>query len=396
LVEYLFIEIERLIMQYRKFGGLDWEVSALGFGAMRLPTLDGDSGKINEPLATEMIRTAIDAGVNYVDTAYPYHHEQSERFIGKVLKEGYREKVRLATKMPSWLVKEAADFDRHLEEQLKRLDVNHIDFYLLHALNARHWQNFRKLDVFSWAEKRMAEGLFNHFAFSFHDDYPVFESIVNGYDNWTMAQIQYNFMDVNNQAGQKGLKLAADRGLAVVVMEPLRGGRLATNPPPEPIAQVWAKSDREWTPAAWAFHWVWDQPQVSTALSGMSTMADVAENLATAAESGVGKLTEEDHNLVADIQKAYDGLAQIPCTQCEYCLPCPSGVAIPQIFRIYNDSAIFDTWEHGKWVYRAQLKAESKADNCIECGECEAVCPQNIQIIDWLATAHEKLADAVK
>lgn len=383
-------------MQYRKFGSLDWEVSALGFGAMRLPVLDDDSSKINEPLATAMIRKAIDSGVNYVDTAYPYHQEQSERFVGRVLKDGYREKVRLATKMPSWLVKEQADFDRLLEEQLKRLDVDQIDFYLLHALNAQHWQKFQKLDVFSWAEKRMAEGLFGHLAFSFHDDYPVFESIVKGYDNWTMAQIQYNFIDINYQAGQKGLKLAADQGLAVVVMEPLRGGRIAKNPPPPPIAEVWQKSDRDWTPAAWALQWVWDQPEVSLALSGMSTMEQVEENLVTASESEVGKLTKEDQELVRQARDAFSSLGPIPCTQCEYCLPCPNGVAIPRVFSIYNDAVAYDSWGHSRWVYNSQLKAEVKADNCIECGECEEVCPQNIQIIDWLATAHEKLAEPAK
>ncbi len=382
-------------MQYRKFGPLDWKASALGFGAMRLPVLDGDSGKIDEPLATAMIRKAIDSGVNYVDTAYPYHQEQSERFVGRVLKDGYREKVRLATKMPSWLVKEQADFDRFLEEQLKRLDVDHIDFYLLHAMNAKSWQNYRDLDVFSWAEKRMAEGLFNHLAFSFHDDYPVFESIVNGYDNWTMAQIQYNFIDINYQAGQKGLKLAADRGLAVVVMEPLRGGRIAKNPPPPPVAEVWQKSDRDWTPAEWALQWVWDQPEVSLALSGMSTMEQVEENLVTASQSEVGKLTQEDQEMVRLAREAFSSLAPIPCTQCEYCLPCPSGVAIPSIFNIYNEAEAYDSWSHSRWAYNKQLKPELRADNCIECGECEAVCPQNIRIIDWLAKAHEKLVEPV-
>ena len=379
-------------MQYRKFGSLDWEVSALGFGAMRLPILDNDSSKINEPLATEMIRKAIDAGVNYVDTAWAYHQEQSEPFVGRVLKDGYREKVRLATKMPSWLVKEKADFDRLLEEQLKRLDVDRIDFYLLHALNAKYWQKYQELDVFTWAEKRMSEGLFDHFAFSFHDDYPVFESIINGYDNWAMAQIQYNYMDIKHQAGQKGLKLAADRGMAVVVMEPLRGGRIAKNPAPKPVAEVWEKSERHWTPAGWAFHWVWDQPEASTALSGMSTMEEVEENLATASESKVGKLTDYDHALIEEIREAFSSLAPIPCTQCEYCLPCPSGVAIPRIFSIYNDAATYDAWGHARWAYNNPLKPEARADNCIECGECEAVCPQNIRIIDWLAKAHEKLA----
>lgn len=383
-------------MQYRKFGSLDWEVSALGFGAMRLPTLDGDSSKINEPLATEMIRYAIDHGVNYVDTAYPYHHQQSEPLVGKVLKDGYREKVRLATKMPCWLVKETSDFDHFLEEQMKRLDVIHIDFYLLHALDAKSWKKMKELGVFDWAEKRMAEGLFGHLCFSFHDDYPVFESIVNGYDNWTMAQIQYNYIDVNYQAGKKGLDLAADRGMAVVVMEPLRGGMIAKNPPPKPVVDVWAKSDRDWTPAGWAFHWLWDQPHVATTLSGMNSMADVEENIRLASEAEVGKLKDEDQALVVEARKAYASLAPIPCTQCEYCLPCPSGVSIPQIFEIYNEAVSFDAWGHGRWTYNNEIKPEAWADKCVECGECEAVCPQNIEIIDWLAKVHEALAKPSK
>jgi uncharacterized protein len=369
-------------MKYRQFGSLDWQVSVLGFGAMRLPILDDDSSKINEPEAMAMIRHSIDQGVNYLDTAYPYHQEQSEPFIAKVLKDGYREKVRIATKMPSWLVKEQADFDRLLEEQMKRLDVDQIDFYLLHTLNAKYWQIYQDLDVFTWAEKRMAEGLFKHFCFSFHDDYPVFESIVNGYDNWTMAQIQYNYVDINTQAGQKGLRLAADRGLAVVVMEPLRGGRIAKNPPPDPVAEVWEKGNRDWTPAEWAFHWLWDQPEVSTTLSGMTTMTHVKENLSAASEASIGKLTEKDHKLVEEAREVYFSLAPIPCTQCEYCLPCPSDVAIPRIFDLYNDAVTYDAWGRAGSVYADFIKPENRANKCVECGECEEACPQNIKIIE--------------
>jgi len=379
-------------MNYRKFGSLDWEVSALGFGAMRLPVLEGDKNKIDEVEAMAMIRHAIDEGVNYVDTAYPYHQEQSEGFVGKVLKDGYREKVRVATKMPCWKVDEEADFDRFLDEQMRRLDVDYIDFYLLHSLNARTWQKVKDMGILAWAEKRMAEGSFNHFGFSFHDEYPVFESIVTSYDNWTLAQIQYNYMDVDYQAGLKGLRLAANHGLAVVVMEPLRGGRIAKNPPPEPVAEVLGKSVRDWSPAAWAFHWVWNQPEVATTLSGMSTMAQVKENLVTASESGVGKLSEKDHEIISKVREVYSSQAPIPCTQCEYCLPCPSGVAIPRIFEIYNDAVTYDAWSHARWAYNNPLKPEERADQCIECGDCEAACPQNIKIIEWLATAHERLA----
>lgn len=380
-------------MQYRKFGSLNWEVSALGFGAMRLPTVAGDSGRIDEPVAAAMMRHAIDQGLNYVDTAYAYHHGQSERFVGEVLKDGYREKVKLATKLPCWLVDGPADFDRLLEEQLTRLDVSSVDFYLLHALNQKSWQMMQELQVITWAEKRMAEGLFDHLGFSFHDDYPVFESIVTGYDHWTMAQIQYNYMDIDYQAGQKGLKLAADRGLAVVVMEPLRGGRLAKDPAPEPVADAWSRSDRGWTPAAWALHWVWNQPEVTVALSGMSNMQQVKENIQTASSSRIGKLTEADQATIEKVRQAYGSLMPIPCTRCEYCLPCPSGVAIPTIFNIYNDSTAYDSWDSGRWSYGQQLKPELQADNCVACGACEEVCPQNIRIIDWLATAHQKLGE---
>ena len=378
-------------MQYRKFGSLDWDVSALGFGAMRLPVLDGDSSKINQPEAAAMIRRAIDGGVNYLDTAYPYHQEQAELSVGRALQDGYREKIRLATKMPSWLIKEAADFDRYLEIQLERLKVDYLDFYLLHTLNDRSWNKLKDLGVLAWAEKKISEGVFHHLGFSFHDEYKAFETIVNGYDNWALAQIQYNYIDINYQAGRKGLQLAADRGLAVVVMEPLRGGQIVKDPPPIPVAEAFAKSDRDWTPVAWALHWLWDQPGVSTVLSGMSAMEHVEENLAVAAQSAVGIMTDADQALIDAVRDAYASMEPIPCTQCEYCLPCPSGVAIPRIFDVYNEAVAFDAWGHGRWVYKDFIKPEEQADNCTECGECEAICPQNIKIINWLATAHEKL-----
>jgi len=298
----------------------------------------------------------------------------------------------VATKMPSWLIETKTDFDQYFEEQLRRLDVEYIDMYLLHALNERAWKNYQKLDVFSWAEKRMAEGLIDNLGFSFHDDYSVFEDIVTGYDHWAMAQIQYNYIDINYQAGRKGLKLAADRGLAVVVMEPLRGGMIAKDPPPEPVAEVWAKSGRDWSAVAWALNWVWDQPEVSLALSGMSAMDHVEENLALASQSKVGILTEEDHAVIAEVRDKYSSLAPIPCTGCEYCLPCPNGVAIPTIFEIYNEAVTFDAWGQGRFAYNSPSLIDKQADLCIECGECEDVCPQNIEIINWLAAAHDALA----
>ena len=378
-------------MKYRPFGKLDWQASALGFGCMRLPTLGDDSGAIDETLAVPMLHRAIDAGVNYIDTAWAYHREQSEVFVGKALSGGYRERVHLATKLPSWLITTRADMDRFLDTQLERLQTDHLDFYLLHTLNARFWQNYKDLNVFDWAERKMAEGKFRYLGFSFHDTYEVFEDILNGYDNWTFCQIQYNYMDINYQAGQKGLHAAADKGLAVIVMEPLRGGRLAKNPPPPAVAQVFARSNRDWTPANWALQWVWNQPEVSLLLSGMSTMEQVEQNLVSADNSNPGSLTREDLAVIDQARQARESLAPVPCTHCEYCLPCPSGVAIPSVFEFYNTALMYDERQRGQNAYKNDIPDENKADCCVECGTCETLCPQDIEIIAWLKKSHAYL-----
>ncbi len=376
-------------MQYRQFGKLDFKPSALGFGAMRLPTLP-KSEEINEPEAIRMIRTAIDAGVNYVDTAYSYHDHKSELLVAKALKDGYRAKTKVATKLPSWLVKTDKDFDRLFNEQLAKLEVEKIDFYLLHALNASHWENYQKLKVFDWIEKIKADGKIGAIGFSFHDAYPVFEQIINGYDGWDFCQIQYNYMDINHQAGERGLKLAADKGLGVVVMEPLRGGSLAKLPMPDPVMQAFAASDRDWLPAEWGLQWVWNQPEVSLLLSGMSAMEQVEQNLLSATRSGVGTLNDADHLIISQVRDAFESLIPIPCTACNYCQPCPHDVHIPRIFSIYNEAFKYQNQANGHWHYGG-MKKENRADNCLECGECEAACPQHIEIIDWLKTAHTYL-----
>ena len=264
-------------MKYRKFGKLDWEVSALGFGAMRLPAIGGDTSNIDEPRAIEMIRYAIDHGVNYVDTAYGYHGGNSERLVGKALKDGYREKVRLATKMPTWLINERGDFDKYLDEQLGKLQTDKIDFYLLHGLRHTRWPTVRDLDVFSWAEEKIKEGKIGHLGFSFHDDVALFKEIVDSHE-WTFCQIQLNYMDTEYQAGLEGLRYAAEKGLAVVIMEPIKGGKLAVTPPKD-VQAVWDKAETKRTPAEWALQWVWNLPEVSIVLSGMSEMKHVEENV---------------------------------------------------------------------------------------------------------------------
>lgn len=368
-------------MQYRKFGKLDWQPSALGFGVMRMPVIDGDSAKIEEVEATQMIRHAIDQGVNYIDTAYPYHQQQSEKFLGRALADGYRERVKLASKLPCWLVKTADDFDRLLNEQLERLKTDTIDFYLLHALNKDSWPKMRDLGVLKWAEGAIADGRIKHLGFSFHDSVEVFEEIVDAYDKWTFCQIQYNYMDEEHQAGLRGLKYAAEKGLAVVVMEPIRGGKLA-GPVPDAVQTLWDTAPTQRGPVDWALQWVWNQPEVSLLLSGMSNMEQVEQNLVSAENSSIGILNAEELALVSQVQETYTKLSPIGCTDCKYCLPCPSGVDIPRNLNTYNEAFMYGL-EHGKGGYQ-WIPDDQRADVCIQCGECETACPQDLPIIEWL------------
>ena len=404
-------------MKFRSFGRTDWKASALGFGCMRLPILDRDSGKIDEEEATRMVRHAIDQGVNYVDTAWGYHRGNSEPFLGRALGDGYRRRVRLATKLPCWLVEKPEDFDRFLDEQLKRLQTEHIDFYLLHSLGADGWHKVRDLGVLPWAERALADGRIGHLGFSFHDKYEAFQEIVDAYDGWHFCQIQYNLMDVEEQAGTRGLQYAASKGLAVVIMEPLRGGALAQNIPPA-VQALWDSledgrrsltepgsprsetfGDQEWdgrrspteprTPADWALQWLWNQPEVSLVLSGMSTMEQVEENLASADRSGVGTMTVEELALVAQVREAYLSLCAIPCTRCEYCQPCPQGVLIPDVLGVYNEGLMFGM-EHARGMYQ-WIDEKYRGDACIECGECLEKCPQHIDIPEWMKVVHAAL-----
>jgi hypothetical protein len=373
-------------MKYRKFGRLDWKASVLGFGAMRLPIIGNDPSRIDEPQAIEMIRYAIDHGVNYLDTAYPYHEKQSEIVVGKALLDGYREKVKLATKLPSWLVENPDDFDRFLDEQLEKLRTDHIDFYLLHALNSTRWPKLRDWEVLNWAESALTDGRIHYLGFSFHDDVEVFKDILNATDRWSFCQIQYNFMDIEYQAGIKGLQYAAEKGLAVVVMEPLRGGQLTTKIP-KSVAELWERADIRRTPADWAFQWIWNHPEVSVTLSGMSTMQHVIENLESADRSGEGILTDDELSLIEKVREEYRRLAPVPCTNCKYCMPCPNGVEITTILECYNESIIYDNPSASRSQY-ASLPEDEQADNCVECFECEEKCPQGIPISEYLKKAH--------
>ena len=375
-------------MNYRTFGKLDWKPSALGFGTMRLPIIGEDPSAIDEQQAITMLRAGIDGGINYVDTAYPYHGGKSETLVGKALQEGYRDKVHLATKMPSWLIGSQADMTLRFEEQLQRMQTDHVEFYLLHALNAERWHKLRDAGVLEWAHERVREGRIGYLGFSFHDSNTVFREIIDAYQDWTFCQIQYNFLDEATQAGTDGLHYAASRGLGIVVMEPLRGGKLAV--PNTEISAIWNAASTRRSAAEWALDWVWNHPEVSLLLSGMSTLAQVQQNLGAAGTSATGMLAPGDLDLIAHVRDAYNALVRVTCTACSYCMPCPQGVNIPGMFQLVNEGSMFGSWDIQRKRY-GQMKSEgSSADSCIRCGACEEKCPQHIAIRDELAGVAEQ------
>jgi hypothetical protein len=378
-------------MKYRPFGRYDIQVSALGFGCMRLPTIGSDSTAIDEPEATRILRFAIDQGVNYVDTAYGYHGGNSEKWLGSALQGGYRDRVHLTTKLPCWLVDKAEDPERLLDEQLQRLQTDHVDFYLLHALSAREWPKMRDLGILRWAEGAMARGKIRHFGFSFHDKFDVFKEIIDAYAGWCPCQIQYNYVDQDIQAGRQGLLYASSRGIPVVVMEPIRGGRLANLP--AKIAEAFERATTSRSQADWALQWVWNQPEVSLALSGMTTMAQVVENLASADNSGPGTLPKQDLALIEEARTRYRSLFPIPCTDCRYCMPCPNGVWIPFNLDLYNRAIVDNQMEKARKSYNEPRRPgeDTRAAACIQCHKCEELCPQKIPIADWMVKIDEQL-----
>jgi uncharacterized protein len=376
-------------MKTRQFGKFNWQASVLGFGCMRLPVIDGKSNQIDEPQATRMLHSGIERGINYIDTAYGYHGGQSELFVGRALQGGYRQKTHLATKMPVWLVQTRADFDRLLDEQLGRLQTDHIDHYLLHALNRERWDILGKMDLGEWAARAKASGKIGSFGFSFHDNLTVFEKILVDFDGWDFCQIQHNYIDIIEQAGTKGLRMAAARGLAVVIMEPLLGGKLAT--PPEVVQKIFDAAPVQHTPADWALQWLWNQPEVTVVLSGMGAQQQVDENLASAAVAQVGSLSREDMQLIGQVRAKYREIVPVSCTKCMYCMPCPNGVDIPRNFENFNKGAMLDAWGSARFRY-GQIGEGERASACQDCDECESKCPQHLPISDWMPYIHEVLA----
>lgn len=373
-------------MLYRTMPKNGDRLSALGFGCMRLPMVDG---RIDEKRAIAQIRHAIDGGINYLDTAWPYHDGQSESVLGKALKDGYREKVKVATKLPTWLIKCREDMDTFLNAQLERLGTDHIDYYLIHALSGPSWETVEVLGVKDFLDTARKDGRIVNPGFSFHGLQDDFQPIVDAY-SWVFCQIQYNLLDTDFQAGSKGLAYAASQGLGVVIMEPLRGGNLGLPTPPPVIAGLWALAETKRTPVEWALRWVWNHPEVTVVLSGMNKEEHIRENMAIAAEAGPDSLTGAELSLVTRAAAAYRQLMQVGCTGCGYCLPCPAGVQIPTCFDFFNKMHMFGNVEEAKAMYDIFARGEvlqrepGFASQCVECGMCLEKCPQQIAIPEVL------------
>jgi predicted aldo/keto reductase-like oxidoreductase len=365
-------------------------VSALGMGMMRLPTRGDrtDSPEILQDQVDAMVRTAIERGVNYFDTGYGYHGGQSEVATGKALAGGLRDKVYLVTKSPVWLINAPGDFERLLDEQLRKLQTDHVDVYLMHGLSgSRLHDKIERFNLCAQAEKAKQAGKIGHIGFSFHDEYPAFEQIMAAYDGWEVAQIQYNYAQPDFQAGRRGLALAATRGMAVVAMEPLYAGRLA-NVEPELLAGHAGRSACQW-----ALDWVWNQPEVSLALSGMHSLAQVEEDCALADQAEVGNLSPEQIEFLAALGKRLTSGGEIPCTKCSYCMPCPQGVNIPRNLELYNDMLTYGREIASRDYHRMAVFAgeAAMAQTCIACHECEEKCPQGIPISTWMGEIAQTL-----
>ncbi len=368
-------------MHYRTLGRTGVEVSALGFGCMRLPTL-GAPDKIDEPAATRLLREAIDKGVTYVDTAWFYHATsfgqagQSEPFVGRALSGGYRDRVQLATKLPQQIIKRSDEMDRYLTQQLERLQTDHIDFYLVHGLDGDSWNRMRDLGVREFLDQARASGRIRFPAFSFHGHKDDFPRIIDDYDDWAFAQIQYNYIDTDYQAGVAGLRYAADKGIGIVVMEPLKGGRLAKNLPPE-MQAVFDIRPEGWSPAEWALRYVWNETGVSLLLSGMNEPAQLEENLRVAELAKPGALKKEQRAVYDAARSAMRARMKADCSACRYCQPCPQGVEIPELLAALNATSIWNTKD--AWL-TGYARIKGKPDSCVECGQCEEMCPQGLPI----------------
>lgn len=371
-------------MKYRVMNKTGDKLSVLGYGAMRFPQ---KNGKIDVARTERQIIQAIESGINYFDTAYFYQGGKSEGILGDVLAKGYRDKVKLATKLPLFLVHKTKDISNLFETQLKRLKTDHIDYYLMHGLSdMKGWIRLKDLGILEFIEEERKRGRIINIGFSFHGDKEEFKAIVDDYD-WDFCQIQYNYLDENFQAGKEGLEYAAAKGLGIIIMEPLRGGSLVGRIPKE-VQAIWDSARVKRSPAEWGLRWIWNHPQVNVVLSGMSRESDIEENARVADEAEPNSLTDEEMEIIERVKETYNSLMRVGCTECRYCMPCPFGVDIPMAFKYYNNKHMFNL-KHANYQYLAFAGGStggkvSYAWLCKDCGKCESKCPQNIAIRERL------------
>ncbi|MBR6801224.1 MAG: aldo/keto reductase [Eubacteriaceae bacterium] len=370
-------------MKYRHFNGKD--ISQLGFGAMRLPTLE--NGEINKEESFRLFKYAFDEGVNYYDTAYVYHGGKSEVVLGEWVKnEGIRDKVYIADKLPTLQLNDDFDANAIFAEQLERLDTDYIDFYLMHALSLDKWNKLKELGIIKFMDEIRAKGKVKYIGFSFHDDYDAFVKIIDDYD-WQFCQIQLNFMDIEIQAGIKGLEYAASKGIPVTIMEPLKGGKITQIKDPYTTKLKNAYKLQDVPTATICLNFLFDRPEVLTVLSGMNVYDHVVENIKAASNCQPGAQSEAEKRFLTDLRDYINGKATIPCTACRYCVDgCPNSINIPRIFDMYNDAVMYDTFERNKAGYD---RMPSTGKDCAECGQCEDACPQHLTIMDYLKKVDE-------
>ena len=375
-------------MKYRPMGKLGIKSSAFGLGCMRFNGAASGDSVIDEQKAVSLIRRAIDGGVTYIDTAYVYLDKTSEIVLGKALQDGYRDKVTIATKVPPDLVNSRADLEAILAEELKKLQTDHIDFYLMHAMNKQKWEHMKAIGAPQFFDDMKKEGKIRYKCFSFHGPYEEFEYILNDWD-WDMCQIQYNYMDINNQAGTKGLELAGSKGIPVVIMEGLLGGRLANAP--DNVQALYDAFPVKRSPVEWAFRWLCNHPEVSVVLSGCNEAEQIDENLRIFDTVDTGIMSAEELELMNNVRAAYISRTKIGCTGCRYCMPCPNGVNIPGVFSVWNNVSLYGIDPKDDWGFRMIMDKDAGADKCLACGACETACPQHLNIIDSLSTAWSEL-----
>jgi len=377
-------------MKYRKLGKTGIEISVLGYGCMRFPLID--SGAIDKEKVRELIKYAVANGINYFDTALSYHNGTNEKVLGEILKEeGLREKIYLGTKLPVWMANSHEELEQLFEKQLSSLQTDYLDLCFLHNMDHGNWETAKKYNVLQLFDKKIKEGKIRHIGFSCHGDFNNFKEICDSYD-WEFCLLQHNYMDHDYQAGIAGVEYAAQKGLGLLIMEPLKGGQLAKEPP-ESVQKIWDRENSERSAARWGLAYLYNKPEVSCVLSGMNDMDMLKENIETAEMFDTGCLSEEELALYPEVKAEYEKLIKIPCTRCQYCIPCPMDVDIPANFEYYNMGHMYNSIESSRNFYNRPYFLTRKSTRCINCGACLEKCPQHLNIPELLKMISDEWAN---